>query len=415
MNARRLGGLAGYGLSVGLSAIVTLLSIPVVIAAVGAGAWASLALAQAVGSAAAIVIGFGWGITGPTEIASAEPRDRLVYFTNSLWGRASIAVPATACAAIVTAVAAPSQPGPAALGAVAYALTGLLTGWYFTGVAKPWSFFSLDALPRVVGVAVGAVMVSLGLPLWIFPLAVLLGVLAGICATIRRITGRFLPGRVRRAVLLQVLRAQSHGMQLSSVSAVVTALPPLIVSIAAPAGLPAYTLGDKLFRFATTAFSPVLQFLQGWVPAVAGQQRAARAKKAATIGISAALVAACTFALVAPLMSRLLSHGKVDLGPLLGSAFALALASVIAAQAVGLIGLLSLGATRSYARYTIVGASVGVPLTIVGAIVAGGVGAAAGFATGELIAVVLEARLFVRLVRGSDPDERGVSGALPTG
>lgn len=407
--------MAGFGLSVGLSAIVTLLSIPVVIAGAGAAAWASLALAQAVGSAAAIVIGFGWGITGPTEVASAAPSERLIYFTDSLWGRMFIAAPATGFAAAITAVTAPSHSGAAALGTVAYSLTGLLTGWYFTGVAKPWSFFMLDAVPRVAGVAIGAALVAIGLPLWAFPLAVLVGVLLGICATVRRVTGQFLPARARRAAIAKALRAQSHGMQLSAVSALVTALPPIIVSIAAPAGLPAYTLCDKLFRFATTAFSPVLQFLQGWVPAVTGAERMARARKSAVVGIVLALVAAVIFAAGAPLVGRLLSHGAIDLSVLLGGAFALALASVVAAQVVGLIGLLSLGATRAYARYTIIGASFGLPLTIIGALVAGGVGAASGLAAGELIAVALEARLFVQLVRGSDPGGKSVSDALPTG
>lgn len=413
MNLRRLGAFAGYGLSVGLSAIVTLLSIPVVIGAVGAGAWSSLALAQAVGSAAAIVIGFGWGITGPTEVASAGPDARLAYFTSSVWGRVTVALPATAAAAALTGAAAPSEPGTASLSAVAYALTGLLSGWYFTGTARPWSFFALDAVPRVAGVAVGALLVAAGLPLWTFPVAILVGVASGIGVTVRRITGRFVPATVSRAVVARTLRTQAHGMQLSSVSALVTALPPLIVSVAAPGALPAYTLGDKLFRFSTTGFAPVLQFLQGWVPAVRGAERIGRAIRAARVGLLIAAIGAVAFLLIAPFVGRLLSHGTVELDWLLAGAFALALASVIAAQVVGLIGLLSLGATRAYARYTVIGAAIGMPLAVLGALLTGGAGAAFGFAAGEFIALALELRLFVRLLRGGSPAGGPASDAFP--
>ncbi len=413
MRSRRISSIAGYALSVTLSAAVTLAAIPIIIGAAGSTAWSSLALAQAVGSAAAIVVGFGWGITGPTEVASSGPVQRAHYFTLSVWGRAAIAVPALIVAAAVTTAAAPTEQFAAASAAVSYGLGGLLSGWFFTGVAKPWWFFTLDALPRVIGVAAGALLVASGFPLWCFSCAVLVGVLAGVCATVRSVTGRFVPERVAGPDIARVLRDQSHGMQLSTVSALVTALPPVLVSMFAPAALPAYTLGDKLFRFATTGFAPVLQYLQGWVPAASGTLRIARATRAAKIGILLAVLGAGAFVVAAPIAGDLLSHGAVEFDFGLACAFALAFASVVGAQVVGLIGLLSLGAARAYARYATIGAAVGMSLALLGAFSAGGVGAAAGFAVGEFIALALEARLFVSLIRASLPPEDAPSDPLP--
>ncbi|MFJ3380059.1 hypothetical protein ACIPJ2_06595 [Curtobacterium sp. NPDC090217] len=412
MSRRRLGALAGYALSVGLTAAVTLVSIPILIAAAGAHAWASIALAQAVGTAGAILVGFGWGITGPTVVASTGQAERLDYFVSSFWSRVTLAVPALAITAAVTFVSTSTASGASTLNAIAYTLTGLLSGWFFTGSSRPWSFFLLDAIPRIAGASVGTAAVFFGAPLWVFGAAQIVGILLGVAVTVSRIAGKKVRHAPRPRAVAMTLRSQSHGMLLSSVSAIVTGLPPVLVSLLAPAALPAYSLADKLMRFATTGFSPVLQFLQGWVPAAIGTARIRRANRAACSGAVMAIVAGIAFALLAPLIGDLLSRDSVQLDGWTAAAFGLVLAALIGAQVVGLVGLLALDATRQFARYTLVGAFVGMPLTALGALFGGAPGAAFGFAIGELLALTLEVTLFWQIARGperygsarSDPD-----------
>lgn len=401
MSSGRLGTLTGYALSVGLTAAVTLVSIPILISAAGAHAWASMALAQAVGTAGAILVGFGWGITGPTVVASTGQVERLDYFVASFWSRVTLAIPALAITAAVTFASTPAASGAATLNAIAYTLTGLLSGWFFTGSARPWSFFALDAIPRIGGATVGTASVFFGAPLWVFGAAQIVGILVGVVVTVSRIAGRKVLRAPRPHAVALTLRSQSHGMLLSSVSAIVTGLPPVLVSLIAPAALPAYSLADKLMRFATTGFSPILQFLQGWVPAASGVARIRRANRAAASGALMAVLAGAGFALLAPVIGGLLSGDSVQLDGWTGAAFGLVLATLIGAQVVGLVGLLALDATRQFARYTLLGACVGMPLTALGALIGGASGAASGFAVGELLALTLEASLFWQLTRGS--------------
>ncbi|WP_267424372.1 MULTISPECIES: hypothetical protein [unclassified Curtobacterium] len=394
---------------------MTLVSIPIIIGSAGAGAWAALAVAQAVGTAGAIIVGFGWGITGPTAVASADLPARLNLFFDSLWARLALTAPVAAAAVTVTVFSVQVSDTAAALNALSYTITGLLSGWYFTGVARPWSFLLLDTAPRVLGAAVGTTLVAFGSPLIAYSGVQLIGVLVGVVVTVWRISdGQFRGPRSVNAVRT-ALASQSHGMLLSGVSALVTALPPVLVALTAPAALPAYTLADKLFRFATTGFSPVLQYLQGWVPGVRGMDRVERARRAARFGLVVAAVGSIAFMFLAALVGGVLSHGLVSIDLPLAVAFGAVLGLFVAAQVIGLIGLLSFGAARQYARYSLIGAVVGMPLTLVGAAALGASGAVTGFGIGELLALVLESMLFLRLSREAreEPDGSAPSGSLP--
>lgn len=400
---RHLGTVGGYGLSVALTALVTLTTIPIVIAAVGPHAWASLAVAQAVGTSGAIVIGFGWGITGPTEVAAADAGTRERVFADSFRARCLLVLPVSALAVGVTLFSVNFESLASALNCVSYCLTGLLSGWFFTGTAQPWSFFAFDSIPRVLGAASGALAVWLGAALWSLPTAQIVGVLLGIVGTGLRLRVVGLRQERIRQTPIRVLRQQAHGMLLSGVSAVVTALPPVLVALFAPAALPAYSLGDKLLRFATTGFSPVLQYLQGWVPAVDGGERVRRVRLAARAGTLIAVVGGALFAWLAPLFGGLLSGEQVEIPMSVASAFGVLLAVLVAAQVFGLVCLLALGAAGELARFTVLGASIGMPLTLLGALFFGAAGAVVGFCAGEIVALLLEVQLVRRLLAESGP------------
>ncbi|MCY0905460.1 hypothetical protein OS914_11195 [Arthrobacter sp. H14-L1] len=380
----------GYGLSILVSAAVTLLTIPIVIAHSGAADWGSLAVSQAIGSGAGVLIGFGWGTTGPTEVARADPDVRRRFYVHSLRARLVLVLPVALAAVIVTVLAAGHIPLEAGINAAGYSLTGLLAGWYFTGTAKPYSFLLFDTAPRVVGAALGAAALFFGAPLIVFPALQLIGVIFGILASTLKICGsqsRVL-SEFRLRSTLEVLSSQSHGVLLAVVSASYTAVPTSIVAFAAPAALPAYALVDKLLRFGTTAYAPIVQFLQGWVPA--GKPFEVRHKiRLAFLGGS--ILAGCgggAFIVLAPELSKTLSHGQVAPQALLIVGFALALTFMVASQITGLVCLIALNRTKQLAMYTSVGVVVGLPFVYVGAVVLGAAGAAWALAFAELVALV---------------------------
>lgn len=401
MRARHLSAVSIYAASVLVSALVTLVSIPVVIGAAGPAAWGGLAAGQSIGTGASVLIGFGWGTTGPTDVARAALPDRPKLYLESYRARLLLALPIAIVAAFVTFIVVPSAPWESALNCVAYAGTGLLAGWFFTGSAQPNRFIALDTAPRVVGGAAGVFAVAINAPLYSYPALQLLGIAVGVAASTATIAGAraiFAGLHARRSIV--VLRGQSDGLVLAVVSAANAALPAILVSSLVPTALPAYALADKLLRFGTTAASPFVQFLQGWVPGNGPNDVRPRVRRAGLVGLVLVVVGSAAFVIIAPLAADLLSHGQIRLPGSLVAAFAVVLVLLVAAQVVGLVCLLALGEGRRLARYTLVGGLISVPLVIVGALSFGAVGAATAVAVGELIAFIPQCVLLVRRSRG---------------
>lgn len=399
---RHLSSVSIYASSVVISALVTLVSIPVVIGAAGAAAWAGLAVGQSVGTGASVLIGFGWGTTGPTDIARAPVSERALIYLDSYRARLLLIGPILVAAMAVTFFVVPAAGWESALNCAAYATTGLLAGWFFTGAARPGGFVLFDTAPRVIGAAVGVLAVGSGAPLFWYPLLQLMGILGGVVSSTAAVAGgRSVIVRLRPGHSLQVLRRQSHGLVLAGVSAANAALPAILVAGFAPSALPAYALADKLLRFGTTAASPFVQFLQGWVPGGGDGLTAQRVRRAGLVGLLLVAIGSAAFVAVAPLAADILSHGAIVLPFTLLITFAVVLVLLVAAQIVGLVCLLALGEGRRLARYTLIGGVVAVPLVVVGAAFHGAIGAAAGVAAGEMVAFVPQVVLLQRHLRAA--------------
>jgi hypothetical protein len=107
---------------------------------------------------------------------------------------------------------------------VAYLLAYLGASWYFVGEARPRRLFLVDALPQLASTIVGIVVLV-----------------------------------VTRGFTLMVTT-----QLLFNLGAVG---PRIAVVLSGNSGVKdAYAFAHRLFRFAVTAFSPVLQFIQGWIP-----------------------------------------------------------------------------------------------------------------------------------------------------
>lgn len=391
----------GYGLSVALSAVVTLISIPILVGSVGADSWAALVVGQAVGTGAAVLIGFGWGTTGPTHIARAQPDLRRTIYLESFLARILLSVPILSAAVVITLFVARTVPVEAAANALGYGATGLLSGWYFTGVSRPYMFLLLDTAPRVLGAGLGIAVVAAGAPLGWFLGSQLAGIVAGILLSTLFITGRKSPpdGRLSNRNPRIVLREQSHGLVIAIVAASISSIPAVLVSTLAPASLPAYALCDKLLRFGTTAFAPIVQFLQGWVPRSSIAETQARVRRAFYSGSSLAVIGGIGFLVLAPFLAKFLSSGKVFPPPLMFLAFSIALVLMVVAQITGLVCLLALDRAHKLAFYSTVGVLVTLPAVFFGALFWGGTGAAWMLAIGEGVSLLPQLLLLRRSLK----------------
>lgn len=385
-------------MSVIVMALMTLLLVPLVIAVEGPHAWASLAVGQAVGTAFAVFIGFGWGVTGPTQVARTALEGRAALLLDSLRGRGVLAILGLPLAALITWLIVSSEHLAASTTAVSFALSGLLAGWYFTGERRPYALLAFDTIPRVIGTAIGAVLLLLGANIVVLPLFQLIGGLAALA-----ISTFFVSRGSKRAEskppVISLLRQQGHGIMITGVSAIYISVPIAIVAVVAPAGLPAYALADKLLRFATTGFAPIIQFLQGWVPGPDRVTVLARMRKSMVVSSAITVVAGVVLAILLPWLGSWLSSGKISIGPELAIPFGALFTIFILAQIIGLVGLIALDHTKSYARIVTAGAAFGVPAVFAGSLIAGAPGAVIAMVITEFLALAAEVIVLAIVIR----------------
>jgi len=79
----------GYGSSMVLLAITSLLAIPAMVAASGTHAWGAIAVGQSIGGVAAVIIAYGWGLSGPAAIARADQLARMREYAHRAGPRAA--------------------------------------------------------------------------------------------------------------------------------------------------------------------------------------------------------------------------------------------------------------------------------------------------------------------------------------
>ena len=112
----------GYGLSMILLALASLMVIPALIRASGDAAYGALSAGQVIGSVGAVVIGYGWGMAGPAIIARADADGRRAEYVEAMRARLFLCLPVClACCLIGAFVAGPGMRAFGAVGALAQA------------------------------------------------------------------------------------------------------------------------------------------------------------------------------------------------------------------------------------------------------------------------------------------------------
>lgn len=404
---RQGGRLLGFGLSVVLLAVASLLLIPAIIVAGGQTAWGSIAVGQAVGAIAAVVVYFGWGHTGPALIARADAAEGRREFAESIKTRSVLIVPVGLVATGIAAVIAPEHPALAAVGCLSAAAIGLTSDWYFVGRRQPYTYLCVETLPRVAGTAAGVTLLTLGGPVVAGPLCVLGGmVLAAVVSTAVVLSSRrvkLLPLRPLKVIL----RTQRHGVASGIGSAVYATAPLVLVSLVAPGIQPMYALLDKLQRQLSVALGPVVAIVQGYVPRTEPAQTVHRARRALWGGAAFCAVLFCGVLVLGPMLLRWLGAG--ELTPPFSAVIVMALYVALNVWE----SFLARGVLASYdrlavvARGTVVGSAVGLPFVVVGALAVGVVGALAGLVTGLAARTAYEGIHARRHARRVDPDRDG--------
>ncbi len=273
---QRTRGLGLFGLSVVLNGGVSLISIPVIVAVVGADPWASMATGQSIGASFGVLTIFGWGLTGPVTSRwrgrRADPRSSWTRFSRAACCscRCSVIQAAVTFAIVpheklgrvpgrrrddargglgelVLHRREPARPVPAAR----HRSTGHRHPRRSASPSRPpascCSSPSRSSAGAIVALVVSASVIFRGSRLDIRAAA-------------------------HWPTITRSLLEQRHGVVATAVFAAYIPAVLALIAVLVPALLPMFVLADRIGRFVAMAVSPLLQVFQGWVPAASGSE-----------------------------------------------------------------------------------------------------------------------------------------------
>ncbi|WP_417234442.1 lipopolysaccharide biosynthesis protein [Arthrobacter sp.] len=252
-----------------LLAAVSLIAIPAMVGASGARPWGMIAAGQAIGAVAAVIVGFGWGLSGPAIIAKSAPGERRREYVESALARMVLFVPAALAAFAAAWIVGGDFAIYAGFGALSSASVGLTANWYFVGTDSPYMLLICETLPRVLGTLAGIAFMLLGSSALVGVVWQLVGMLAAFLTSgvwILRTSKAIPRTEYPRRPMLAVLRRQQNGVISMGLSAVYASAPILIVTAIIPASQPLYAVVEKVQRQINVGLNPFVTVLQGWVP-----------------------------------------------------------------------------------------------------------------------------------------------------
>jgi hypothetical protein len=251
----------------------------------------------------------------------------------------------------------------------------------------------LETLPRVAGTAAGIVLMNLGHGAVVGLACISSGMVAGfaiVTAWIYRSAARAGVERLPAERLTQVLASRRHGIASMVGSQVFMSAPLAIVSVIAPAAQPLFALADKVRQLVSVGFSPVVVVLQGWVPRGDEGTPEKRSRTALIATIAIAVLFSVAFLPIAPTLVHRLGDGQIAVpqGVLVLTALVISvdLFNSVLAYAV----ITTLGRLEIVTLATAAGIAVMLPLTVVGTIHFGAIGALIAIVAGLLVRIAIE-------------------------
>lgn len=240
-----------------IQAVVTLATIPIVIASAGPEGWASIALGQSVGGIGAVVVSLGWGVSGPLKLASLEIAEHPALLKVSFLTRILAGLPVALIVIVATVCITSDHHVEGALGCMTTLMLAFNSTWYFLGKSDPVGLLTLDALPRIGLMALGWVAVAGGANVIIgLVLQCLAPVLASILVQRYRGNRRGAACPITWRIVVAEIFSQRHGLASQVVPATFNFSPLIAVAILAPTYTPAFALVDKVQKQLVTGFIP---------------------------------------------------------------------------------------------------------------------------------------------------------------
>lgn len=385
--------LVRFGSLQAANAIAPLLVLPVVISIIGPSGWVGLANGLGIGAAAAVAVGLAWPITGPPRVAGADAATARAVLNESVVMRGIVFLPVAGVAAVAAALLSP--PGtdpvlPIAM-ALATALSGLSSSWYFIGRARASGIARYETVPRLAAtvLTIPAVLWT-GQPL-LYPALLALATLGGTTASVLRETGgRGLRAAIRPAWAGIAAQAPLGAAGLLSTGSSALAVPVATASGAAVPQVGGFAAAVRLRGMAQAGIGAGTSALQGWVAEHGPEVLRRRARTALAVNGGLGAAAGLVLALAAPWVDVLIFGPDVQISP--GTAAILGVTCLFYALSASLSHhvLGPSGRSRTIVTATCVSSLIATPTIFALAPLYGAQGAMASVALGEGLTVLIQ-------------------------
>ena len=378
-----------FATSIGLLAVTSLWFVRSAIEVASLSVWGSVAVGQAIGAIGAVLVGYGWNLTGPVQIASASLEGRRTQYSTALITRALLLVAVAGMTAVALLLFQVQNPLITMLGALPVMTIALSGSFYFVGTAQPSLLLLTETIPRVVLTSLASVAMSTGvtnviggllLQLVGSAVAIAVSALYILRGRSRSPIKRGLSRRVRHA-----LETQSGGLLASFVVMGVSNAPLLIVSGVAPAALPTFSVVDKLGKQILAGSSPVTAVLQGWVPRAGQAEIRNRARAATAIAWLAGISVAVIVAAISVPALEWLTAGEYTPSTVTALLMGLFVGLFLTQNALSFAVLAALGLIRQVNRSLLITSPLGLLIVVIAAPAHGTDGALAGVCIGMLL------------------------------
>lgn len=384
-------------MGVGLNALVTILSIPIMIQAQGIDSWAAVGVGQTVGSVLAPIVGLGWAITGPAAIARATTARRGAIWRESIRARGLLLVPTLVLGAVLSWGLVSFDPLAAIVGMVSVALAAADASYFYLGEGRLWHVFWLTFAPRALGTAVGCLTVIAGADVVAVPTAITAGVLVGILVSDVLIRRRQSHISAPTRSLSSVLREQRAPVLSAFAGSVFLLIPTAIVGVVSPLALSTFVLYDRLTKQVLTLGAPLFTFLQGWVPRGQAPREVARRMRHAfqlTLGASGVVLAG--FIAGGGALTSVLSSGEIQAGFVVTFAMGAIVALSLFESLISRVALVVTSKVGAMSVITVAGSCLGAVGVLVLSLVAGATGALYGIVIGMTVRAVVGFVVYLR-------------------
>lgn len=393
-----------------LALVAPFLFLPVLARVAGADAWVAIAVGQSVGGFVALVSGVGYPTLAPPQVAIATAERRRRILATSLHTRVPVWLIGGVVGVVVAALLAPgSYRAEAAMMAGAMSLAGLAPTWYWIGVGRALPILWFEVLPRMVAtLAATGILLAGGGVTW-YPVLLALAMITGPAIVYVRFAGGEIL-RPTRADIGAVYRAHPPGVIAETAAGAYNALAVALVTGVAPITQSArYVSGDKSYRIGQYAVTALGNALQGWVAEALEHRRALgrRLRIAVLLHAGLGVLGLLAFTLIGPALTSILFGEAVAIDRLTAFGFGVATLGISLGTACGRIGLVTLGARKTFMICVLLAAGIGVVGLLVGGAVWGAPGAACGLGIAELASGLLQgAVVLVRWRRGNADRDR---------